>query len=62
MTDNPKFNRPFPGIERHIVTSTFERYFECLVLFSEPVIFPLGAELIQYLFLARLIPILRDIV
>ena len=55
MTDiNPKFNRPCPGIEIHIVTSAFERYFECLdYMFSEPVIFPSGAELIQDLFLAR---------
>ena len=52
-----KFNRPCPGIEIHIVTP---RYFECLdYMFSEPVIFPSGAELIQDLFLARLISKLR---
>ena len=61
MTDiNPKFNRPCPGKEIHIVTSAFKRYLECLdYMFSEPVIFPSGAKLIQDLFLARLIPKLR---
>ena len=45
---NPKFPRPCPGVEIHIVTSAFERYLD--YMFPQLVTFPSSAELIQDIF------------